>query len=75
MNELSWAILGLIVFSIFWIASGGWAKNNDAEKWNGGYCKCNGRWEHYDNDSQGGRGYNCSKCDAGIWISYAVDKI
>ena len=38
--------------------------------WNGGKCKCGGRWKWFDTDSQGGRGYQCTKCKRYTWISY-----
>jgi hypothetical protein len=41
---------------------------------NNGICnKCSGRWEFFDIDSSGARGYKCS-CGKYIWISYNVDK-
>jgi Zn-finger nucleic acid-binding protein len=44
---------------------------------NKGMCPhCNIRWEHFDCDSQGGRGYSCPRCGKTIWISYPnVDSI
>lgn len=50
------------------------ARCHEKREWNEGYCKKTYRkWRHFDNDSQGGRGYTD---DLGhyCWISYAVDK-
>lgn len=43
--------------------------------WNNGICrKTNERWEWFDNDSQGGRGYS-TQSGRTCWISYPlVDK-
>ena len=43
---------------------------------NKGKCKCcNKKLRHFDNDSQGGRGYICDNCNSTIWISYhCVDR-
>jgi hypothetical protein len=39
-----------------------------------GLC-CGVKLRHFDNDSQGGRGYACDRCFRHIWISYPwVDK-
>lgn len=44
----------------------------EKRQYNNGVCKsCGSRLRHFDNDSQGGRGYCCDNCDAvNIWISY-----
>ena len=40
--------------------------------WNGGVCKETGeRWEYFDTDSQGGRGYRSK--DKVAWISWSHD--
>lgn len=45
----------------------------DKRQWNKGKCRvCGMPLEHFDNDSQGGRGYKC-KCGNYIWVSYPVD--
>ena len=42
--------------------------------WNRGFNPKNGmKWQHFDNDSQGGRGYTDS-VGTYIWISYPVDR-
>lgn len=47
----------------------------ERRRWNKGRCpKCDGTWNLFDMDSQGGRGYKCS-CGEYIWISWpGVDK-
>lgn len=52
------------------------ARSVEKKKFNNGICsECGGKWEHFDTDSQGGRGYRCLECNRYIWISYKVDKI
>ena len=69
-------VLAIIItvsdLAIFLLA--GWlAKISEAKGWNGGYCKeCGHRWETFDMDSQGGRGYIC-KDHHFFWASYKVD--
>lgn len=43
---------------------------------NNGECiVCGTKLRHFDNDSQGGRGYVCDKCGYYTWVSYpSVDK-
>lgn len=51
----------------------GWS--NEKKWWNNGRCpECNNVWVHFDNDSQGGRGYTCRGCGQYIWISWPVDR-
>ena len=41
----------------------------ERHKWNHGICKANGlRWEYFDTDSQGGRGYKAG--DRAMWVSW-----
>lgn len=50
------------------------ARHLEKKDWNNGYCpSCGEPWRHFDNDSQGGRGYCCDKCNRHVWISYKVD--
>lgn len=44
--------------------------------YNGGVCRhCKTKLRHFDNDSQGGRGYVCDKCGYVTWVSYnCVDR-
>ena len=43
---------------------------------NNGTCvNCGSKLRHFDNDSQGGRGYCCDTCGYNTWVSYnSVDK-
>ena len=46
---------------------------HERKLWNNGICaEYNEPWVHFDNDSQGGRGYKCR--DRHIWISWPVDR-
>ena len=66
-------IVFLIVFLILWL--GGMALGIFLERkdWNKGRCpECGKEWRHFDNDSQGGRGYICDDCIKVIWISYPL---
>ena len=48
-----------------------WARAREAAEYNGGLCVgCGEPWRHFDNDSQGGRGYTCDGCGRGTWVSY-----
>jgi len=42
----------------------------EVRDWNGGYCRCGNKWEYFDTNSQGGRGYKCRDCGAYVWISW-----
>lgn len=43
--------------------------------YNNGICpKCGTKLTHFDNDSQGGRGYTCRKCGYTTWVSWFADK-
>ena len=66
-------MLIIVLFSVFIIGIL-IARHNEKRQWNNGYCACGSPWRHFDNDSQGGRGYCCDKCHSYIWISYRVDK-
>ena len=45
---------------------------SEKRAYNNGVCKrCGNRLEHFDNDSQGGRGYMC-KCGYCVWVSYPL---
>jgi hypothetical protein len=46
----------------------------EKREWNNGICfTCNEPLRLFDCDSQGGRGYICSKRHGSVWISYPVD--
>ena len=53
------------------------AVRQEKKSFNKGVCpKCKMRLTHFDNDSQGGRGYKCNGCGKyTTWVSWkAVDK-
>lgn len=61
--------LGCIVASILW------ARRVERWLWNKGACyRCGNEWEHFDNSSQGCRGYTCRDCKEYIWISWGFDR-
>lgn len=63
--------VSIFILTVLFVG-GAYAYYSEKKNWNGGYCsRCGEKWNHFDNDSQGGRGYNCG-CRH-IWISYAVD--
>lgn len=63
-------VLGLFILIL------AFARLREKKSWNYGYCPdCGNEWQHFDNDSQGGRGYKCTSCGKHIWISYNVDKL
>ncbi len=68
MEYFNYAMIIILVGILF--GGGYWAYRDEKRKWNGGKCLPHGiTWRHFDNDSQGGRGY---KCDKGCrhWVSY-----
>ena len=48
----------------------------EKKAFNNGICpKCGNHMRMFDEDSQGGRGYECNECDYGCWVSYdSIDK-
>lgn len=64
------AVLGLVVLGFFVIPTIIYL--SEAKKYNNGVCPlCGGDIEHFDTDSQGGRGYCCKKCRKYyIWASW-----
>ncbi len=68
-------LLALLVFVVVGGAAGMWTQRRyEIRQWNGGRHTCGQPWQHFGNDSQGGRGYVCRSCDACTWISYSVDR-
>jgi len=66
MEEMIFPIL-LAVLCLGVLAGYLWEKKD----YNGGKCpKCLMELVHFDNDSQGGRGYCCSNCNYYTWVSY-----
>ncbi len=58
-------ILGILGCALGWFL--------DARGWNGGICAKTGEsWKHFDNDSQGGRGYKSGPYT--LWVSWPVDR-
>jgi len=70
-KDIMCLIIIIMIFIIVLISG----RKSDKNKWNNGECsRCKNKWEHFDTDSQGGRGYICNKCKDIIWISYNIDK-
>lgn len=71
-------MIGLTVWALVLIAAVLLGTLCERRAWNGGRCGRHGsRWEYFDTDSQGGRGYKCRNPpdDCCVWISYPwVDK-
>ena len=66
------AVLLFIIIGVIW------GYFSEKKEWNNGHCpRCGARWECFDMDSQGGRGYKC-KCPGpakyGCWMSWGFDK-
>jgi hypothetical protein len=52
-----------------------WCYREEKREYNDGICpKCGTPLENFDVDSQGGRGYVCTKCHYVCWVSYNIDK-
>ena len=47
---------------------------SEKRQYNNGYCSCGARWIHFDCDSQGGDGWKCTRCGAGMWTSWIRPK-
>ena len=46
----------------------------EIKRYNNGVCAhCGAKLRHFDNDSQGGRGYVCDSCKDYIWVSWNID--
>jgi hypothetical protein len=62
--------IGLIVFAILCLGVI-WGYCWEKKDYNKGRCpRCFGELRHFDNDSQGGRGYCCENGDYYTWVSY-----
>ena len=67
MNELLIITLALLVFFGIGLS----ARRNEKKSYNKGICKeCGTELRHFDNDSQGARGYVCDNCQHTVWVSY-----
>ena len=67
-----WISMGLaIIFPLALVWGSVWAYRHEVQNFNLGKCpRCRVKWRHFDNDSQGGRGYVCDKCDRYTWVSW-----
>ncbi len=71
-TDMSTIVLTVVIVFFLCLGISGWCC--EKRDWNRGIHRgCGGVWEHVDTNSQGGRSYFCSICDAPIWISYPVD--
>lgn len=61
-------LLGLLLSAI--------AIFREKQEFNNGICpECYRKMRYFDTDSQGGRGYICTKCKRVVWVSWpGVDK-
>lgn len=61
----------VVIATIVFVITGILAARSEAQRFNNGTCiHCGHRLRHFDNDSQGGRGYTCDNCDYTCWVSY-----
>lgn len=55
-----------------------WGRHEEIKAWNGGRCcTCDSPFVLFDYDSQGGRGYKCSRegfSHGSVWISYNIER-
>ena len=65
-------LLMLVLLFVGFLMFIGW--DQDKREFNNGVCTCGGTLEYFDTNSQGGRGYHCSKCGRYVWVTYNVDK-
>lgn len=66
--------IGAFFFSILVIGTI-WAITQEKKSFNNGLCiSCHEPLRLFDLDSQGGRGYVCTKCRRKVWVSYNVDR-
>jgi hypothetical protein len=68
-TEILWVLVPLIAMVV--LLTVGYL--NDKRNWNGGMSPLGIKWEYFDMDSQGGRGYTDGNGNY-VWISYGVDK-
>lgn len=67
-------IPGIVILAAM-IGGGVWQRAREKREWNNGICAASGKpWQHFDCDSQGGRGYK-DGCGNWLWVSYRVDSI
>lgn len=66
-------IVGLSFVGLLFIG-GVIARYFEKRSWNRGYCRdCYTKWECFDCDSSGARGYKCGCGNHSLWVSYRVD--
>jgi hypothetical protein len=46
----------------------------EPREFNKGVCNCGNPLRHFDNDSQGGRGWKCDACGRTMWINGYADR-
>lgn len=69
MIENIFPFLGVIIFIVgLW-----YGRASEKQVWNNGIAPSGEPWQHFDTDSQGGRGYTDGYGNY-IWISYKADK-
>lgn len=62
-------MVAVVILTLFSIAA--LARRSEKKAYNNGICKeCGTELHHFDNDSQGGRGYVCDNCQHIVWVSY-----
>ena len=60
-----------ILVTIFLTGGCVWCYFQEKKHFNNGICpKCGKPLIHFDDDSQGGQGWCCRKCDYYVWISW-----
>lgn len=66
MELLIVALALLVFFGVMALA-----RRSEKKSYNNGICnECGTKLYHFDNDSQGGRGYVCNECNYTTWVSY-----
>ena len=71
MSTLS--IIVLVVVGLILACGCLFTIHHERKGFNNGECPCCGtKLRHFDNDSQGGRGYICDKCRYDVWVSYGI---
>lgn len=72
MSIFTCVAIGSVIFIGFCLG-GLWAYCEEKRDYNKGRCpRCYGELKHFDNDSQGGRGYRCENGDYYTWVSYPL---
>ena len=61
-----WIVIGLAL----WIVPILFSILHEKREFNHGVCKCGNRLRHFSEDSQGGHGWVCDKCQNVVWVSW-----